>query len=114
MFYTTKASREAVSSYNSWLVPAWEGREICLPFIVHISACQRLLFAGNGGCLRPEALAAALEFVTSSIVCCGMLIPRRAGELGRGEDPGRRRRSCHANDRQALAGTSRTQRRRRR
>jgi len=44
-----------------------------------MSAHQRLLFAGNGGCLRPEALAAALEFVTSSIVCCGMLIPRRAG-----------------------------------
>jgi CheY-like chemotaxis protein len=79
MFLTTTARREAASSYNSWLVPAKEGREFCLPFIVHMEGCQGLLFAGNRGCLRPEALAAALEFVTSSIVCRGMLIPYRAG-----------------------------------
>ena len=36
---------------------------------------QHLLFDGNRGRLRPEALAAALEFVTSSIACRGILIP---------------------------------------
>jgi hypothetical protein len=42
---------------------------------VHITARQRLLFDGNRERLRPEALAATLEFVTSSIACRGILIP---------------------------------------
>jgi CheY-like chemotaxis protein len=82
MLRTTTESREMTSSYNFWLVPAQERCEFCLPFIVHMEGCRRFLFAGNRGCLRPEALAASLEFVTSSIACCGIVIIADDGRKG--------------------------------